>query len=274
MRLWGIRATNWRHWSSLAGVLGLVSVVFAIAARSQQQAPMETVEEIIKRVKKGQFYPADAYRLAQANATDAIPALKERFVPTKDSLLKAALASALVRLGTKEDIYWEFLKDRVTAAVENDPPSIFLTDSKGKLVRGQGKFSPQFTAWAKSKNLDPNIAAQAQIYEFPNYVTLMGLTGDTRGRELLRRAMSSHNYLVQTAAAKGLAKLKDNNSVPIIVQACEHSPTEIAPMIARALVFFDDPRAQSAADKFISNKALLQQLRKRATQKGADPFLN
>ncbi|HXU35593.1 MAG TPA: hypothetical protein VN937_04470 [Blastocatellia bacterium] len=43
-------------------------------------------------------------------------------------------------------------------------------------------------------------------------------------------------------------------------------------MIARALMFFDDPRARSGAEMFI-DKPMLEELRKLIREHGADPFL-
>lgn len=268
----GIKSLRVRSVIKGFAVFGVLLAI--IANTSGRQRETDSIEATIKRVKEGQVHPSDVYRLAKAGATNAIPALKRQFDLKDEALLRAAIASALVRLGAKERTYWEFLTQHASAAVESDAPSIFLTDSQGRVVRGHGTFSSEFHAWAKSRNLDPAVAAQAQVYEFPNYVTFIGMTGDPRGRALLRRALSSRNYLVQAAAAKGLAKLQDKDSIPLIIRVCEKAPAEMAPLIAGALVFFDDQQAQAAADRFIPNKKTLEHLRKRSRGKGADPFMN
>jgi hypothetical protein len=74
-------------------------------------------------------------------------------------------------------------------------------------------------------------------------------------------------------AARGLAKLQDKESVPLIIKACKNANPEMVSFLARSLVFFDDPRAQEAAEMFISNKKSLEELRRRIREKGADPFL-
>jgi hypothetical protein len=63
-----------------------------------QEINQESIDESLKRLQQGQAYPADLYRLAQAGAKQAIPAMKEQFAASKDNLLKQAIASALVRL--------------------------------------------------------------------------------------------------------------------------------------------------------------------------------
>lgn len=74
-------------------------------------------------------------------------------------------------------------------------------------------------------------------------------------------------------AALGLAKLQDKESIPLIIEACQRANPEMAPFLARSLVFFDDSQAQNAAEKFISNKKSLEELRRRIRERGADPFL-
>jgi hypothetical protein len=43
----------------------------------------------------------------------------------------------------------------------------------------------------------------------------------------------------------------DDSSIPLIISACKDAPAEAASVIAEALVYFDDPRAQSAVDTYI-----------------------
>jgi HEAT repeat protein len=211
----------------------------------------------------------DIRLLAEAGATQAIPALKQEFAATKDTLLKLAIASALVRLGDKDQPYWDFLAEEARTAVENDAPPVFQLDSHGKVdQRGP---SPEFIAWAKAHNLDPPAAAQAQTLELPGNFLYLAETGDPRGRELLRRGLKSSNFTIQSIATRGLAKLHDEDSIPLIVEVCGKMTGERASYIARALLFFDDPRAEAAAEMFI-DKPVLEELRKLIRQHGADPF--
>ncbi len=267
-----------RVWSSrgllvilACGTLWAAPCVTDFAQEKTTQS--KSIEDLINDIKQGEFGPWTVNRLADAGAKEAVPALKKQFAVNKDTYLKAAVASGLVRLGAREPTYWDFLAKHARTAVENDAPSFFLLDSQGNIVRSRGKLAPEFQAWAKAHSLDPAEAAQAQVYELPGYVAFIGMTGDQRGRPLLRRGLASHNFLIQSTVAKGLAKLQDKDSIPLIVEACKKAPTGMASVIARALVFFDDPRAQSAAEKFILNKQMLEDLRRRSREKGADPFL-
>lgn len=250
----------------------LTVLLTALIGFGQQQSQADLTDSL-KRLRAGEVYPADTHRLAEAGAVEAIPSLQEQFSLQEKPLLKAAIASALVRLGEQNLVYRDFLLSQAKAAVDNDAPSIFLLDSNGRIVRGHGRLPPDFIAWAEANNLDPKAAAQAQVYELPMYVTLLGITGDDRGKDLLKKGLKSRNHLIQVNAARGLAKLGDRDSIPLIISACKNTPAqEMAGLIARALVFFDDVQAQSAADSFISDKQLLSRLRQQARDKRADPF--
>jgi hypothetical protein len=50
-------------------------------------------------------------------------------------------------------------------------------------------------------------------------------------------------------AARGLALAQDKDSIPLIILACQQTPDAVT-IIAKALLYFDDPRAQEAFDKY------------------------
>lgn len=262
---------TWAMWC-----MALAGVAYAYG----QKPDALKVEDSLKRVHQWQVHQGDLVErifdvrlLAQAGATQAIPALKQEFAVTKDTWLKLAIASALVRLGDKDQVYWDFLADEARAAVESDAPSIFLRDSEGRVDRNQREMAPDFIAWAKAHNLDPAAAAQAQTFELPRNLFYLAETGDPRGREPLRMGLKSHNTTIQSYAAKGLAKLRDKESVPLIIEAGRTMPREVAAfLVAPALLFFDDPMAQSAAEMFILDKQMLEEVRSKIRAKGADPF--
>jgi HEAT repeat protein len=56
-------------------------------------------------------------------------------------------------------------------------------------------------------------------------------------------------------AADGLARARDKDSVPLIIDACKNASPDVASGIAQALVYFDDPRAQNAVDQYLSKEA-------------------
>jgi hypothetical protein len=256
-------------------------IVLAGAAHAYGQKPdAQKVEESLQRVQQWQLkqqdpgeHRADIRLLAQAGATQAIPALKEEFAVTKDTWLKLAIASALVKLGYKDPVYWDYLAEQARGAVENEAPSPFLLDSEGRVDRNQRELPPEFIAWAKAHNLEPAAAIQAQTFELPVRFLYLAEIGDPRGRQLLLMGLKSRNRIIQSYAALGLAKLRDKDSIPLIIEAGKTMPPGAALFVASALLFFDDPRAQNAAEMFVPDKQMLESLRSKI-RPGADPFSN
>jgi hypothetical protein len=187
-------------------------------------------------------------RLAAARATEALPLLEEKFARTQNIYDKAHIASALVRLGDRSDLYWQYLVARAEAAIDNDAPDFMIYDAEGKAHAGP---SPEFASWAASHHLAQSEAGEEHVYWLPGVVGLLGITGDPRAVPLLRRALKSPNHMIQIAAAMSLAEMQEKDSVPLIIDACRQSPAEVASTIARALIYFDSPEAQSAADRFM-----------------------
>lgn len=255
-----------------------LTLMFAANA-SGQKADAQKVEEALKRVQRWHFNERDlqnqdARLLAHAGATQALPSLKQEFAVTRDAWAKLAIASAIVELGDKDPVYWNLLSDEARAAIENDAPSMFLLDAEGKVDRNQRELAPEFIAWARAHELDPAAAAQAQILEVPAKFLALAVTGDPRGREVLRIGLKSRNRIIQSYAALGLAKLQDRDSIPMIIEVGRKMPKDGSTIfVASALLFFDDPEAQSAAEMFISDKKMLQDLRRRIRPGVSDPFL-
>jgi HEAT repeat protein len=233
-----------------------------------EQVPADRIADAVKKVTEGNFGLVHVEEIARGNALQAIPALKQQFLHSQDARTKSKIADALVRLGDKEQIYWDFLVKEASDAVESDIPFPREFDPQGKMLSDH--FSAAFLQWAKDHDLSPSDAGEKAIYELPGKLLFLAETGDSRGLPLLRRAMSSSNYMIQAVAAKGLAKLKDKDSIPLIVAACQKS-SWAASAVGQALVYFDDPEAQSAAETYLP-KALFKALRETRHEPRNDPF--
>ena len=221
------------------------------------------------RIKSGNFVGADVDFIAKAGAVEAIPDLKEQFLRKQDAIDKAKIAQVLVKLGDRDESYWNFLVDLATPALESDAPDFMSYDSQGKSQPGP---SPEFAAWATAHNLSPNgSTAEDSVYIFPGKVALLGLTGDPRAIPLLRRGLQSRNHMIVNAAAQGLAELQDKDSVPLIVEACQKAPKEVAASIASSLVYFDGPEAQAAVNAYVP-KSQANVLRDARAQGKKTPF--
>ncbi len=214
------------------------------------QSQVNQLDISIARVKSGSILNADIERVVGAGAAQAVlPSLEEQFGRTTDIAQLDIIASALVRLGDKDEAYWKFLLDQASLAIGSDLPDPFH-DSQWDTAHRQ--LSPELNAWAHTHNVDYSTAAQSAVYELPQKVLLLGVTGDQRAIPLLRRGLQARNPIIAMMAAQGLAKIQDKDSIPLIIDACRKAPKGFANGIAGAsLIFFDDPRAQSAVDSYV-----------------------
>lgn len=256
-----------------------VTLVFALVGFAQNTLRTPSVSSLMDDLRKEPLMAVTVNRLADAKAVEAIPLLKEKFAkitaepsksyvsPTDELLNKSIIASALVRLGDPGKEYWNFVASVAQIAAESDsPPFPMELDASGRLVRG--KISSEFEAWAKKTNTSAGDAYQNYMYGMQLRMLPLVVTGDPKGLPIFRKVLTSRNYFVQARAAEGVALLRDNDSVPLIIDACSKAPLEYQPVIARALVYFDDSRARQASEKFITNRALLDSYRQKYAKDG------
>jgi len=78
--------------------------------------------------------------------------------------------------------------------------------------------------------------------------------------------------MIQIFAALGLAQANDKESIPLIIEVCDSESAGTTAQIAKSLVFFDDPRAQAAADRYIPKDML--KLYREGRAAGDTPFGN
>jgi HEAT repeat protein len=215
--------------------------------RGIYDANKANVSNAIARVKSGHFAGVDVDMIRRGKAVEAIPALKEQFARVKEPLDKAQIASVLLKLGDKDETYWDFLVKLSTQVT--DAPDFWSYDSQGELVPGP---TAEFIAWAKASNLSAAEMGEWPQYWLPGPIAALGMSGDPRAVPLLQQSLLSRNHMIEMAAAKGLAEFQDKDSIPLIIEACKKAPAGAADVIAEALVYFDDLDAQRAVDTYIA----------------------
>jgi len=210
----------------------------------------EKLAAAIARLKSGSALGIDVDFVKKAGAAQAVlPDLEQAFGRETDLHEKDMIASALVKLGDKDDAYWNFLLEQATIAVDSDIPDAAFSPSQNKIVID--RISPELLAWAAAHHIDANTAAIDSVYGYPGKVLLLALAEDPRGIPLLRRALLSHDFMIVRMGASGLAQLQDINSIPFIIAACEKAPKGYDAALAEsALLYFDDARAQNAVDRY------------------------
>jgi HEAT repeat protein len=253
--------------TALYFVLGCPLLPCLAHAQATQKTPTE-LEGAIARVQAGSFSNADLVAVAQAGAARiALPALEQQFASATDVDRQGIVANALVRLGDKDNTYWNFLLQQATLAVDSDLPDPFH-DSQGNATGRQ--LSPEFKAWAQVHSVDASTAIHSALFDLPGKVLLLAETGDPRGIPLLRRALQSHNYQIVAWAAKGLALIRDKESISLIIAAVQRVPSDYTSLVAESLVYFDDAQAQSAVDSYMPKDRAA--IAREARADGAGPF--
>ncbi len=250
----------------LAGTMLLASFTVGysqtVGSPSGSQTGAKTqlnVQTEIAKVNSGVITPYGLYFLGDSKAKEAIPALEKQYTLTNDVIDKAQIAQVLVQLKDPNEMYWNYLVQLVTPVLDSNAPSPIGTDSNGKELPG---VSPAFEAWVDANKLNPPTALQNATIIYPGYMVLLGETEDPRAIPLLRRALSSSNYLVAAQASEALALLNDEDAVPIIIDAAKRAPASAASTIAEPLGYFKSTEAQAALDQYVP-KDRVQRLRER-----------
>jgi len=226
----------------------LVSLLLPAAMYGQAPDPQSEASRAAAAIARVQHDdlgvgPVDALSfvnvIADARAVQGIPVLEQYYGRTQDPEIKAGVASALVRLGDKDDSYWAYLVTLASPSLDSDVP-----DSTSALSGKESDISPELKAWAGAHHLTVEAAVKLLVFDLPSHLVPLARTGNPRGIPLLRRALASPNTLIASTGAAGLAQAQDADSIPLIIAACKRTPPFWGTSFADSLLFFDDPRAQ------------------------------
>jgi hypothetical protein len=257
-------------------ILAAAGMLLALAAAAQPQAGQPApsvkkpelkplnVQEEIANVRAGVITPYGLNFLGESEAREAIPALEEQFPLADHEIDKAQIAQVLVLLKAPNDTYWNYLVKLITPILDGNGPDPIAFDAQGKELPD---VSPAFEAWVDANKLDPPSAWQNATLVYPGYIIFLGETEDPRAVSLLRSALASPNYFIAAQASEGLALLKDEGAIPLIVDAARRAPASAARLIAEPLGYFANPDAQAALDLFVPAEQA-QRLRERVRQGG------
>ncbi len=229
-----------------------LAAVLSPAAVSAQNGPAppsqsDQLATSLARAKSGNVDVVDVEIIAEAGAVQAIPSLEEQFVRTTDVDTKTKIANGLVRLGDKHNTYWNYLLEQATLALDSEVPDAVFSDPLGKTVDQNSELQ----AWAQAHNVSANTAAQSALYDLPGKVLELADTGDPRGIPFLRRALQSRNYMIAVWAARVWFRFRIKTRYRLLLPRAQRAPTGYASAIAKSLIWFDDPRAQTAVDTYM-----------------------
>ncbi len=190
--------------------------------------------------------------IEDANATEAIPDLEALEAKVADPDLKLKIAAALVRMHDSKPEYWQAVLTAATEAAQSDMPFPY-TDSD--------QLDPYFKAKAWQGAVLQEQMARATVF-YPKAIMYLGETADSRGDAILLSALRSPNILEVLAAAAGLAELRDEAAVPLILAADRRLAPPMKGLLAHTLVYFSDPRAQAYVKQYLDPQENAETIRR------------
>lgn len=208
------------HFRLLAKLTGLTfwlgSCAFVCSAHAPQSpsgklaygVDRANIPDAVSKIKSGDFAGIHVDLAVKGGAVEAIPALQQQFTRVQDPILKAKIAAGLVRLGDKNEIYWDYLVSEANVALGSTAPDYTDYNAQGHAVTQP---SSEFEAWVNSTGVSPEKASEESLYYYPARIAILGWSRDPRAVTYLREGLSSRNYMIQIAAAKGLAEIGDQN---------------------------------------------------------------
>jgi len=212
-------------------------------------------EETAKDLDNDKRYSFEA--LLKGNPADIANAEKT-FALTKDTQRKQRKASILLSVGVKDQIYFDYLADEAKKALAHDHDMPWPIEYGEDGLNKSDSPNPAFVAWCEKHELPFWEMYNIPVYELPNAWYYLGAAGDPRAYDLLVKGLRSFNLMIAGTAAQGLAKLQDPRAINELIAIGGQLKGEPRILVAESLLFFNDPKAQAAADELMPRKGLLE----------------
>ncbi len=274
---------------------GLVLICFAAVLCADAQQPDkaktndERAQELITLNNKNHTFEEFLH-----GNPETVANAKEIFRLSSDAVIKRRIASVLIYLGVTEQAYFDYLVSEARKGLDNPMPWPTAYDEHG---RTNQEITPEYAAWCKKHEVDPNdpkhVAYRASdpkflewamerhlnlnntryeaYYEIPLAWYDLAAARDPRAYDLLVQGLHSHNLMIAAVAAKGLAKLQDPRSIKELIATGRRVPGEARVGIMEALLYFDDSKAQAAAEELsdvLNDKHHFELIRENAKKQG------
>lgn len=252
-----------QSWSHRAMVAMVVVQLIAGGGAQQSNAPVKTNEEQLQELLNPTDPKYTFEDLLHGNPT-AVAGARKFFTLSSDPAMKQRVASILLSVGVRDKVYHDYLEHAAREALADETPWPSKYNEKGE----PEDWNPVFLEWCKKRGLMPWATLKQQFYELPVPWYYVASAGDPEFYNLLIEGLHSHNLMIVGIAAKGLAKLQDVKAIELLISTGQHTVGEARAGIGDALLYFSDPRAQAAADEFISNKTHLKLKRQHAKERG------
>jgi hypothetical protein len=210
----------------------------------------DDLSALIVRLANGESSQSILFKLeAQPPDPRTIPALKSAFEHRTTREEKQWIAATLIRLGESSPIYFDYLANIATEAVDDRAPFFLKYDNAGNPVRGE--FDIGFLNWCAQNGKDPRAIGKIQFGSYISDVRILAYAQDPRGAQLLMRGLESPNPLVVGYSVEGLGRLHDAEAFPLIEKSLERGRSGDIVAIAQQLCWFRTPDAEKLFEQFV-----------------------
>jgi hypothetical protein len=232
------------------GNLMRVLVVLTTLSLHEVKA-QDTAAPLLKELHRVPLDVSVVSRLEQVHDARVLPALRQAFEEHEVKQARQHIAISLIRLGVRDEEYYQLLAGYARAAVESDAPDVLVHDQNGDAIKGA--LSPEFRIWAVRSGLNVKEATGLSVYTYPEDVLLLSTAKDPRAADLFKKGLQSRNGGVVAFSAQGLALLNDASAVSLIYQASQANGRVLGRMLISSLAMYTDPVALRLIDQLVLN---------------------
>jgi hypothetical protein len=215
-----------------------------------------------------------------AKSKSRIAKLEKAFLEDLSQTDRIRVATELVRLGVGNPVYRTYIADEVDRALAAEDAAVdeWLRQQLNDTTPRQ-QTTVKLARLADRPAIVPQAIARDVAMDRPpdptNLVPIVGASmtavrGDVAMRDRLHRALDGHNVLLSAEAALGLAKIKDEESIPRIEAAAKRF--EDGFLFASALVYYGNPTADAIAAKLLNDPEMLSEMQATARSRKYDPY--
>jgi predicted transcriptional regulator len=147
-----------------------------------------------------------------------------------------------------------YIRHTKTKSKDLYQPLVAIRESDTNYIQAY-TLNSAFVNWCKQhsdKNCDQWY--EEVVYPDPDPWYFLAAAGDPRAYDLLLDGLHSENEGIAIWAAQGLAKLQDPRAIIEIATVAKHEGYDANVSMAECLLYFPDPRAQSAAAEILDDK--------------------
>jgi hypothetical protein len=191
---------------------------------------------------------------------NAVAMIKQIFKAAREKSSKQQLALFLLRLGQKEDVYYDELFRYAKEAITAKAPLWYFSDPQGNAIRGE--YPLEFRNWCVARMLTIEDCV-ARVSGYATDVIYLAAAKDRRSIPLFREGLESDNEGIVSVCISALGRLNDTESLGLIDAALKRLKPNLRSIAASSLAEFDSPLVMPMLDRYITDPKARQEASQR-----------